>query len=136
MTSSIFLLIFSYYFFSYVFVKKFRVSRDSQENVIDLENYRKQKHQKEKTPVKVAQKATNWVTVIDSCDQSRISLAESLLSSHQIESRVNNRFSASIFPAIEGLNMILMVRESQLSAALEVLKKYEIDTDDFKNGLN
>jgi|GEM_PF-6670574 len=104
-----------------------RWRRPQHKNVVDLAQFRKRKAKeriKSSTPKQTRMK---WVTLYASNDRAKIELLHSLLTSHQIECQISNRHVASMFPSIEGLDMILQVKPEDYQEGQKILKQHNLE---------
>lgn len=89
----------------------------SNEKVVDLHQYRKEKS-KEQKPL------PQWVPVFKSTDAAEVGLLTSLLDSKGIETQVANRHASALLPQVGALPMEVLVRPVQLAAAQKVTEEF------------
>jgi hypothetical protein len=98
--------------------------------VIDLEQFRQRRELQGKETAQEQEKKNSWVTLYSTSNPANMDLVHSLLTSYNINCNITNRHSATLYPSIDGLNMILQVRSEEQQRCLEILKEHDLSVDE------
>ncbi len=104
--------------------------KHKESKIVDLDQFRKRKKELS-TPEEQSDSFSNqWAPLFISNDPSKMELVYSLLQSYNIECHISNRHVASLYPSIEGLDMILQVNPKDQQRCVEILKKHDLQHED------
>ncbi len=94
--------------------------------IVDLNQFRQKKEIQNRSEEETQPETSRWTPLFISNDSSKMELVHSLLTSYNIDCHISNRHVASLYPSIEGLDMILQVNPEDQERCIEILKKHDL----------
>ncbi|MCP4296215.1 MAG: DUF2007 domain-containing protein [Proteobacteria bacterium] len=94
--------------------------------ILDLNQFRQKKELQSRSEDETQSEMNRWTPLFISNDSSKMELVHSLLTSYNIDCHISNRHVASLYPSIEGLDMILQVNPEDQERCIEILKQHDL----------